>query len=88
MVRYADDAVFWFQYENEAKEFYQQLIARLKEFNLEIATEKTKIINLGKRKNGDNDDVPGNFDFLGFTHYPTKNNNGQTVVRRKTSKKK
>jgi len=88
MVRYADDAVFCFQYENEAKEFYQQLIARLKEFNLEIATEKTKIINLGKRKNGDNDDVPGNFDFLGFTHYPTKNNNGQTVVRRKTSKKK
>ncbi|MEN6412492.1 MAG: group II intron reverse transcriptase/maturase [Veillonellales bacterium] len=88
MVRYADDAVFCFQYENEAKEFYQQLIMRLKEFNLEIAAEKTKIISLGKRKNNDNDNTPGNFDFLGFTHYSAKNSNGQTIVRRKTSKKK
>jgi len=88
MVRYADDAVFCFQYENEAKEFYQQLIMRLKEFNLEIAAEKTKIISLGKRKSNDDDDTPGNFDFLGFTHYSAKNSNEQIVVKRKTSKKK
>lgn len=88
MVRYADDTVFCFQYENEAKEFYQQLIVRLKEFNLEIADEKTKIINLGKNKDDDNDSDTGNFDFLGFTHYVDKSHNGKTLISRKTSKKK
>ena len=88
MVRYADDAVFCFQYENEAKEFYQQLIVRLKEFNLEIADEKTKIINLGKNKDDDKESDTGSFDFLGFTHYSDKSNKGQAVIKRKTSKKK
>jgi len=88
MVRYADDTVFCFQYEKEAMEFYQQLIVRLKEFNLEIADEKTKIINLGKKKDDDNDSDTGSFDFLGFTHYACKMNNGQTIIKRKTSKKK
>lgn len=88
MVRYADDAVFCFEYEKEAKEFYQQLIMRLKEFNLEIADEKTKIINLGKNRDDDNDSETGSFDFLGFTHYADKSDNDQTVIKRKTSKKK
>jgi group II intron reverse transcriptase/maturase len=86
MVRYADDAVFCFEHESEAKEFYQQLVMRLKEFNLEIADEKTKIINLGKNK--EDDHGAGNFDFLGFTHYSDKDSNGITIVKRKTSKKK
>ena len=88
MVRYADDSVFCFQYESEAKEFYQQLIVRLKEFNLEIAGEKTKIINLGKNRDDDNDSDTGSFDFLGFTHYADKIDNGQTLIKQKTSKKK
>lgn len=86
MVRYADDAVFCFKYENEAKEFYQQLIVRLKEFNLEIADEKTKIINLGKNKDDDKDSDTGSFDFLGFTHYSDKSNKGQAVIKRKENK--
>ncbi len=40
---------------------------RLKEFNLGIAVEKTKIINQGKNRDDDNDSDTGNFDFLGFT---------------------
>ena len=61
---------------------------RLKEFNLEIAEEKTKIINLGKSRDKDNDSDTGSFDFLGFTHYADKMPNGQITVKRKTSKKK
>lgn len=64
MVRYADDAVFGFKYENEAKEFDQQLIVRLNQFNLEITDEKTKFINLGKNKDN-NDSDTGSLDFLG-----------------------
>jgi hypothetical protein len=48
MVRYADDAIFCFQYEEDAQRFYRGLIARLGKFNLEIAEEKTKIIKLNK----------------------------------------
>jgi group II intron reverse transcriptase/maturase len=92
MVRYADDIVFCFQYENEAKLFYQALIERLAKFNLEVAGDKTKIIPFGKgaeeqnQKNGK--DKPDTFDFLGFTHYCGKSRHGKFRVKRKTSKKK
>lgn len=48
IVRYADDFVCCFQYENEAKAFYEALKDRLKKFNLEIAEEKTKILYFGR----------------------------------------
>jgi group II intron reverse transcriptase/maturase len=94
MVRYADDTVFCFQYEEDAKEFYSQLIERLKEFKLEVAEEKTKIIKLNK-DDDDNSENKGegcrqasSFDFLGFTHFMGKSKNGARRVMRKTSKKK
>ena len=96
MVRYADDTVFCFQYESDAKKFYTNLIKRLGDFGLEVAQEKTKIINL--EKEDDKDDENGNkdgrceqnksFDFLGFTHYTGKDKSGAKRVKRKTSKKK
>jgi len=94
MVRYADDAVFCFEYEEDAKMFYQQLKPRLKGFNLEVAEEKTKIVRLNKGdKDNDGgkcseDDRDNSFDFLGFTHYVGKNRKGIKCVQRKTSKKK
>ena len=36
LVRYADDFIIMFQYENEAKEVYQMLIERLAKFGLEM----------------------------------------------------
>jgi group II intron reverse transcriptase/maturase len=89
LIRYADDVVFCFEYEEEAKQFYSQMIERLKAFKLEVAEEKTKIIRLGK-DDDDNDNVGGNnsFDFLGFTHYQCASRDGTKSIRRKTSKKK
>lgn len=49
MVRYADDFVCCFQYENEAKAFYGELKERLAKFSLEIAEDKTKILYFGKK---------------------------------------
>lgn len=92
MVRYADDFVCCFQYEFEAKNFYQALIKRLEKFNLNIAPEKSKIIEFGlfatrnAKKQGKN--KPDTFDFLGFTHYCGKSRNGKFRVKRKTSRKK
>ena len=92
MVRYTDDFVCCFQYEEEAQAFYRALITRLKRFNLDVAEDKTKIIPFGKYaekqcKRKDNNKPP-TFDFLGFTHYCSKSRKGRFRVKRKTSKKK
>ena len=86
MVRYADDSIFCFQYEEDAIKFYRSLIKRLEKFNLTVAEDKTKIIEL---KKADNDDDKGDnsFDFLGFTHYVGRGRDGRKRVMRKTSKK-
>jgi len=86
LIRYADDAICCFQYPNEAHRFYQDLIERLKEFNLELAGGKSKIIPFGKDSL---DKVkPPTFDFLGFTHYASKSKKGKFRVKRKTCRKK
>jgi len=87
MVRYADDSIFCFQYEEDARKFYRSLIERLKKFKLNVAEEKTKILEL-KKNEEDEDKGDNSFDFLGFTHYVGKNKFGRKQVMRKTSKKK
>ena len=92
IVRYADDFVCCFQLRSDAERFYSELKDRLKKFNLEIAEDKTKIIPFGRfaeensKKNGNG--KPPTFDFLGFTHYCGKSQNGKFRVKRKTSRKK
>jgi len=89
MVRFADDFVCCFQYEHEANKFYQALTARLKKFGLEIAQDKTRIIEFGRfaqeRRKRKGLGKPETFTFLGFTHYCSKSRNGKFRVKRKTS---
>lgn len=86
LIRYADDFVCCFQYQEEAYKFYQNLIERLKTFNLEVAEDKSKIIAFGK--DSLNRLKPTTFDFLGFTHYYGKSKKGKFRVKRKTCRKK
>ncbi|GAV23535.1 group II intron reverse transcriptase/maturase [Carboxydothermus pertinax] len=92
MIRYADDFVFCFQYESEARKFYSMLIKRLEKFNLSIAKEKSKIIEFGmyahKNRQKQGKGKLETFDFLGFTHYCGQSRNGKFRVKRKTSRKK
>lgn len=91
MVRYADDFVCCFQFEEDARSFYNALQARLKRFNLEIAEEKSRIIAFGRQaeaKSQAGGKKPETFDFLGFTHYCSRSKKGKFRVKRKTSKKK
>lgn len=83
MVRYADDFVCMFQYENDANMFYQMLVNRFAQFKLEIEPTKTKIIPFGRNTN---EKQP--FDFLGFTIMNGKTRNGYYKVDYCTSKKK
>jgi hypothetical protein len=48
LVRYADDFVSCFQYRDDAEAFLTGLKERLGKFNLEVAEEKTTIIEFGR----------------------------------------
>lgn len=82
-VRYADDFLFLFQYENEARMVMQGLKARLARFGLEVAEDKTRILPIGRFKGTKED-----FDFLGFTFFNTKTRAGKYRLGVRTSKKK
>jgi group II intron reverse transcriptase/maturase len=84
MVRYADDNVFCFQYENDARQFYKALKQRLAKFGLEIAEDKTKIIKFGRFAGEEAE----KFDFLGFTFITGKTRAGKFTVIKVTSQKK
>jgi len=92
MIRYADDTVYCFQYKEEAYKFYEALKERLAKFKLEIAEEKTRIIEFGRFARRDvknrNGGKPETFDFLGFTHICGKTKAGKFIVIHKTSSKK
>ena len=93
LIRYCDDFVCCFQNNWEAEDFYKKLQERFEKFGLELAMEKTKILEFGRftrqNRKGRNAGKPETFDFLGFTFYCGQN--GKKEFFRcmvKTSKKK
>lgn len=83
LYRYADDYVVLFQYEDDAKRFYEVMLKRLAKFKLTVAEEKTRIIPFGRYKG-----TKETFDFLGFTHVNASTRTGKYTVLHLTSKKK
>ena len=89
IVRYADDFVCMFQYENEANAFYSALGERLEKFGLELSESKSRIIRFGRfAKQNSADGKTETFDFLGFTHINGTTLTGKYTVLHRTSKKK
>lgn len=86
IVRYADDFVCCFQYENEATKFYGMLKERFAKFGLELAEDKSKVIRFGRyaKEHASKE----TFDFLGFTHINGTSPNGKYIIIHQTSKKK
>jgi group II intron reverse transcriptase/maturase len=84
MVRYADDYVCLFQYQQESERFFRELPRRLVKFGLELAPDKTQILRFsrfriehGKR-----------FCFLGFEFYWGTSRKGRPQLYARTSRKK
>jgi len=92
MIRFADDFLCCFQYEDDAKRYQAVLPKRLGRFCLAVAEEKTKLIEFGRfaRRNHQRrgEGAPSTFDFLGFTHYCGRSRAGKFKLKRKTSGKK
>ena len=92
LIRYADDFVVCFQRESDARRFRADLEGRLERFGLEVAAEKTKILEFGplaELKARARGEKPQTFDFLGLTHYCGRTRNGWRFrMKRLTSRKK
>ncbi len=92
IVRFADDAVFGFQYKSDAERFREELKKRLSRFHLELNAEKTRLIEFGRLAATDRakrgECKPETFDFLGFTNICSKSRKGKFIVLRQTSRKK
>ncbi len=88
LVRYADDFVACFSHEEDAKQFQEALVERLRTFALEVEPSKTTLLRFGSdarrqcAKLGEKR-VP-TFDFLGFTHFVTTSRSKRFMVGRKT----
>lgn len=90
LVRYADDFVIGFAHEEDARRVLEVLPKRFGKYGLALHPDKTRLLDFRSprnRKDSDDDDEgPGNFDFLGFTHHWAKSRKGFWVVKQKTSK--
>lgn len=80
IVRYADDAVFFFKEENEATKFVEALNSRVTAYGITLNKEKTRILNLGKKSHD-------SFNFLGFTFYRGKQGS-RNILKIKTQKER
>jgi RNA-directed DNA polymerase len=80
IVRYADDAVFFFKSEEKARKFAAELFKRVNEYGLRLNEDKTMVISFRK-------DECASFDFLGFTFYwGRKPESGKRILKLKTRK--
>ena len=92
IVRYADDFVVGLQHKTDAERFLNDLRERLGRFELSLHPEKTRLVEFGafaqarRRRRGMG--RPETFDFLGFTHYCTKDRKGRFQLGRKPAAKR
>ena len=93
LIRYADDFLCTFQNKIDAERFRRTLDKRLAKFKLEVAPEKTRMLEFGRfaeenrRKRGQG--KPETFDFLGFTFYCSQDRSRKFFrCKVRTSKKK
>lgn len=83
LIRYADDYVCAFEYQEDAERFYTEQGQRLEKFGLELAAEKTRVIPFSRH-------LPEStsFEFLGFEFRWGRDRSGRPHVKRRTSRKK
>ena len=92
IVRYADDFVVGFEHRAEAERFQRELSERLRKFNLELHTDKTRLIEFGRYAEHNRAErglgKPETFNFLGFTHICSWNRRKSFTVLRQTMRQR
>jgi hypothetical protein len=82
LIRFADDFVMGFEWEEDARRVMEVLSKRFSRFGLTIHPTKTRLVDFGCPSR---DGKGESFDFLGFTHYWGRSRNDRRVVKRKTA---
>lgn len=90
LVRYADDIVLGFTYEEDARRVLAVLPKRFEKYGLSLHPEKTRLLDFRKPRRPDprgrtDRSRPGTFDLLGFTHYWAKSRKGHWVIKQQTA---
>ena len=93
LVRYADDAVLLFEYEEDARRVMTVLPQRFGKYGLTLHPDKTRLVPFKRpvrmtrqRDDDDRPDEPGTFSFLGFTiHWGKSPMTGKWVVKTRTA---
>lgn len=91
LVRYLDDFVVLFQYEDDARRFYSGLPSRLGKFGLTLEPSKTRLLRFGRfsranhKTSGTRQQVAS---FLGFTLVPTKGRDSKFALILQTQKER
>jgi RNA-directed DNA polymerase len=90
LVRYADDAVLGFSSEGDARRVLAVLAKRFAKYGLALHPDKTRKVRFRSPYGGNNhvgdDDGPGTFDFLGFTHYWGRTRRGGWSIKQQTAR--
>lgn len=97
LIRYADDSVIVFTFEDDVRRVMEVLPRRLGRYGLSLHPEKTRLVpferppvsgrsDRTRQSGGRGGDRPGTFDLLGFTHYWVRSARGLWVVRRRTAR--
>lgn len=90
LVRYADDAVMLFEYEDDARRVMEVLPKRFERYGLTLHPEKTRLLAFKRPDRvpiygGGPGTGPKSFDFLGFTIHWGKSSEDKWVVRTRTA---
>ncbi len=92
IVRYADDFAVGFQYQADAERFLVDLRERFRKFDLELHSDKTRLIEFGRYAVRDRErrglGKPETFKFLGFVHICSKTKEGWFLLKRQTDGKR
>jgi RNA-directed DNA polymerase len=87
MVRYADDVAVLFGRKQDAERFLEALPDRFGKYGLTLHPEKTRLVPFQRPDRVESDDDrPGTFDLLGFTHHWAVSRRGYWVVKQRTAR--
>jgi group II intron reverse transcriptase/maturase len=85
LIRYADDLVMVFSERHDAERVQKALGLRVERYGLRLHDEKTRLVDFRKPHRDGSGPRPGSFDFLGFTYYWGRAQEGYWLPKRKTA---
>jgi group II intron reverse transcriptase/maturase len=91
-IRYADDFILCFQYQDDAEKVLDVLHKRFAKYGLKLHPEKTRLMAFGRQALAQSEQPggrkPATFDFLGFTHVCKRSRKGKFSVQVRTMRKR